>query len=116
MVIAHRAVEMPALHAVVGAMAEAATATGRRTRPRPRPTLRRAVAIAAMAGAGAGAGAGPAAQGRAGRELVRACHTRLPRFSHSRQSAKPLRGAQRSNLTFVTYSYAMRGMTGKGQP
>ncbi len=51
-----------------------------------RPTPRRAAAGVARAVA-----ADPAAvQGHAGRERVRPCRTRLPKCSHSHQSAKPL--------------------------
>lgn len=82
-----------------------------------RPTPRRAAAGPAIAAAVEAVVAGPAAvQGRAGRERVRPCRTRLPKFSHSRQSAKPLRLEQRSNPTFVTSSCATRGTTGRGQP
>ena len=60
-------------------------ATGR---TRTRPTLRREAAGAARA-----ASAGPAAaEGRAGREPVRPCHTRLPKCGHSRRSAAASRG------------------------
>jgi hypothetical protein len=63
MVIAQRAVELPALRAV----AAAATVTGRRTRPTLRPIPRRVAA----AGAGAPVADPVAAQGRAGRAPVR---------------------------------------------
>jgi len=106
--IARRARQRPAPH-VVAALA----ATGHtRPRPTPHPTPRRRAT-----GAAGAAGAGPAAaEGRDGHEQVRPCHTRLPKCSHSRQSAKPLRREQLSNLTCVTSSCATRGTTGRGQP
>jgi ABC-type nitrate/sulfonate/bicarbonate transport system permease component len=63
MVIAQRAVELPALHAVAATAAIAATAATRRTRTRP--TLRRVVAGAAgAAAAGRARGAGTHADPR----------------------------------------------------
>ncbi len=104
--IAQRPESPPVRYAVIGVAATAAAMA--------RPTPRRA---AAGPGTAAGAVAGPVAvPGRAGREQVRPCRTRLPRCSHSRQSAKPLRSEQRSNLTFVTSSCATHGSTGGGQP
>ena len=108
MAIAQRVVERPALYAVAAVAATAATGP-----TRPRPSLRRREAGAAGTAA---AGRLAAAQGRAGRQLVRPWYTRLPKCSHSRQSAKALRREQRSNLTFVTSSCATRGTTGRGQP
>ena len=102
--IAQRAVQPTALHAV--AAHDRTVATGR-----TRPTPHRGAAGAAVAAAG------PAAvQGRDGRERVRLSRTRLLKFSHSRQSARPLRREQRSNLTFATSSCATHGTTGRGQP
>ena len=83
--IAQRAVERNAQRAVA-----AATATGRHTRPIRRPIpLPTAHRLASAAEAAAEEAA--AAQGRAGRQPVRQCRTRLLRCAHSRRSAKPSR-------------------------
>src|SRR5580658_966092 len=108
MVIAQRAVERPALHAV-----EATAATGRtRTRPtphrtRPHPFPRRRAAGAAEAAAVDLA----VAHGQDGRELARPFHTHLPRCGHLRRSARASK-RERPCLTFGTSSSAMRGTTG----
>lgn len=91
-----------------------------------RPTLGRAAAVAIAAVAAVVSGPAAVAvvvvanpegvQGRAGREPVRPCRTRLSKYSHSRQSAKPLRNEQRSNPTFATSSYATHGTTDGGLP
>lgn len=72
----------PVLHVVA-----AATATAVAT---ARPTPRRAAEEVATAAAAVLAGP-VAEQGRAGREPVRPSRTRLPKCSHSRQFANPLR-------------------------
>jgi len=107
MVIAQRAVELPALHAVAATAAIAATAATRRTRTRP--TLRRVVAGAA----GAAAAGRAAAQGRAGRQPVRSRRTHLPRCGHSRRSARVSKSECRC-LNFAMSFSAMRGTTGQG--
>lgn len=97
----------PALHAVPAVSAVTVVTAA--------ATPRRSAAVVAIAAAVAVAGPA-AAQGRAGRARARLCRIRLLKCSHSRQSAKPLKREQRSNLTFVTSSCATRGTTGRGQP
>ena len=80
MVIAQRAAERLALHAVVAA---ATVATGR---PPTHPTLRREAVVVVVAAAGQAV-----AQDRTGREPDRPFRTRLPKCWHSRQSVKALR-------------------------
>lgn len=94
----------PAPHAFPAmAATAAATATAR-------PTLAPGPATAAVAGR-----AGAAVQGRAGRASVRQCRTRLPRWRHSRRSARLLKKKRRRSQTLRNRSSFLAFLTTAAQ-
>src|SRR5690606_22455707 len=80
------------------------------------PTTPRLTAVGVATGTAVVAAGLVAVRGRAGPKQALQSHTHLLKCSHLSKSARPLRGGQLRNLTYVTYSCAMRGTTAKVQP